>query len=131
MKYILLTALLTTFPALAETMLTPEEFDALSTGKTLYFSKDGEAYGAEQFFQGRRSKWRYSDGACEKGEWFARNNLICFNYENAIETQCWEFFKTDNGGYAARAEGAAPDQILELDFIDTKPLLCKADGLSV
>lgn len=130
MKYLTLIACLIAFPAFAETLVSPSEFEAMSTGKTLYFSKDGQAYGAEHFYKGRRSKWRYSDGTCEDGEWFTDNNLFCFNYENGSQTQCWTFFKTEDG-YAARAEGAPLDEVLKLYRIDKKPLLCKGTGLSV
>jgi hypothetical protein len=130
MKYLTLIALFIAAPALAENNMTANEFEALSTGKTLYFSKNGKAYGAEHFFKGRISKWQYSDELCENGEWFGQDDMICFNYENGMETQCWDFFKTDKG-YSARAEGAPQDEVLELEFIDQKPLLCKSDGLAV
>lgn len=130
MKYLSLVIFLIATPVMAETIVGPNEFESLSTGKTLYFSKDGKAYGAEHFYKGRRSKWRYSNGICEDGEWFTQGELFCFNYEGNIETQCWTFFKTDEG-FAARAEGAPLDEFLELYFIDKKPLLCRGDGLSV
>ncbi len=131
MKYLaLLIALISISPAGAETNLNATQFEAMSTGKTLYFSKNGRPYGAEHFYKGRISKWRYSDGLCENGAWFHQSDMICFNYENGLETQCWAFFKTDDG-YAARAEGAPQDKVLKLEFIDKKPLLCKDDGLSV
>ncbi len=130
LKYITLILISIAQPSFAETIVSPNEFERLSTGKTLYFSFEGRPFGVEQFFNGRRSKWRFEDGNCEDGEWFAENDLICFNYEGNLETQCWHFLKTDEG-YGARAEGAAPDEILKLDRIDTKPLLCSADGLAV
>jgi len=130
MKYLTLIALIAAAPALAQSNLTGSEFEALSTGKTLYFSKNGKAYGAEHFFKGRISKWQYSDGQCENGEWFTQNDMICFNYENGLETLCWDFFKSDKG-YAAHAEGAPLDEVLELEFIDQNPLLCSSDGLAV
>ena len=37
MKYLLLTALIVTTPTMAETILSPDEFEALSTGKTPIF----------------------------------------------------------------------------------------------
>lgn len=131
MKYLSILLLLATGPVSAETILSPSEFEALSIGKTLYFSRNGKPYGAEQYFKGRRSKWRYSDGVCEDGEWFYQDNLICFNYAEDLETQCWHFFKTDKNGYAARAEGAPKDEVLDLQAIDQKPVLCKGTGLAV
>lgn len=130
MKYLFILTLSLSPPAFAETFVSPSEFEALSTGKTMYFSQGGQHYGTEQFFKGRRSKWRYSDGVCEDGEWFAQGDLICFNYEDGIETQCWHFLKTDKG-YAARPEGGSKNEVLDLDFIDTKPLICKGKGLAV
>jgi hypothetical protein len=130
MKYVALLTLLSSIPLNAETIVSPDEFDTLSKGKTMYFSQDGEHYGTEQFFHDRSSKWRYSDGICENGEWFADGDFICFNYEHAPETQCWHFIKTETG-YIARPEGAPKDNFIDLDFIDKKPLLCSSDGLSV
>lgn len=129
MKYLYIIAFFISTQAVAETLVSPEEFEAMSTGKTLYFSKDGQAYGSEHFYKGRRSKWRYSDGICEDGEWFAQDDLFCFNYDGGTDTQCWTFFKTDKG-FAARAEDAALDDILKLYLIDKKPLLCKSTGLA-
>jgi hypothetical protein len=132
MKYLyafMISAIFT--PMQAETIINPSEFKTLATGKTLYFSKDGEPYGAEQFFKGQRTKWRFSNGTCEKGEWFTDDDLFCFNYERGIETQCWHFFKTDENSYAARAEGAPKEEIINLEAIDKNPLLCSGEGLSV
>ena len=130
MKYLSFIVLLFVQPVFAETIVSPKEFERLSTGKTLHFSQDGAYYGTEQFFKGRRSRWRYSDGFCENGEWFTQGDLICFNYEGNPETQCWHFLKTDKG-YAARAEGAPEGEVLDLDFIDTKPLICRQNDLAV
>lgn len=130
MRYIICFVLCMAFPLHAETVVSPDAFEKLSTGKTLYFSHNGAPYGAEQFFTGRRSKWRYSDGQCEDGQWFTDNDLICFKYKNKYDTQCWYFLKTDQG-YAARAENAPADEIIVLDFMDTKPLLCVDPDLSV
>lgn len=130
LKYISVIFLSFAQPSFAETIITPDAFEKLSTGKTLYFTFRGKPFGIEQFFKGRRSKWRFEDGSCEDGEWFADNNLIFFNYEGGLETQFWHFLKTDDG-YAARAEGDAKDDVLKLERIDTKPLLCSGDGLAV
>ena len=130
LKYISLIVLSLTQQSFAETIITPDQFEKLSTGKTLYFTYGGQPFGVEQFFENRRSKWRFEDGHCEDGEWFAENDLICFNYERNLDTQCWHFLKTDDG-FGARAEGASPNDILKLDRIDSKPLICSGEGLSV
>ncbi|KAB7615502.1 hypothetical protein F9L33_01690 [Amylibacter sp. SFDW26] len=130
LKYITLILFWVVQPSFAETIVTPDQFEKLSTDKTLYFSFEGKPFGVEQFFKDRRSKWRYEDGTCEDGEWFADNDLICFNYDGGLETICWHFLKTDDG-YAARAEGAPKNEVLKLESIDTKPLLCSGKGLAV
>jgi len=129
LKYLSIILLCLSHPSFAETIISPDAFEKLSTGKTLHFSLDGKPFGAEEFFEGRRSKWRFQDGTCEDGEWFAENDLICFNYEGGLETQCWHFLKTEDG-YGARAEGAPIDDILKLERIDEKPLLCSGKGLA-
>jgi hypothetical protein len=110
--------------------MAPEAFENFSTGKTLYFSWNGQPYGVEQFFKGRRTIWRAEDGDCIDGRWYGRDRYICFIYDGSSEPQCWQFIKTA-GGYSARAEGADPDLDIELQSIDTKDIICPAPALGV
>ncbi len=115
-------------PAVAESIVSPQEFEAMSTGKTLYFTRDGRNFGAEQFYTRRRSLWQFNDGECSDGVWFADGDLICFDYLGNPDTQCWHFLKT-NDGFVARAEGAAPDLDITMSGIDKKPLDCKGPAV--
>lgn len=110
--------------------ITPEVFEAMSEGRTLYFSRDGAAFGAEQYFPGRRVLWRYDDGTCAWGRWHARDGLICFAYDTAPGPRCWIF---EGGGAdftAVLVEDGAPEGLrLDLSGTDTRPLDCPGPGL--
>jgi hypothetical protein len=111
-----------------ETIVTPSEFETLSTGKTLYFSRDGRFFGAEQFYTRRRTLWVDSAGDCQDGEWYAEQDLICFNYGTELDPQCWHFIKNGTT-YAARAEGSTREFDILMHNIDTKPLDCKGPAV--
>jgi hypothetical protein len=122
--------LLASASARAETVVPPEAFEQLSTGKTLYFFSNGNFFGAEQYFPDRKSIWQYSDGECLEGEWFAQGSEICFVYRDDPRVQCWEFIEKSSG-YAARGVGNPPELDLELGAIDTQPLNCAGPGFGV
>lgn len=116
--------------AIADEIVTPQEFTALSEGKSLYFSRGGKLFGIEQFYKRRRSTWQFADGECDDGIWYPEGDYICFQYTKNPEAQCWTFLKTDSG-YIARAKGAAPEFDLFLRSVDQKPLNCKGPDVGV
>ena len=93
----------------AETLLSGAEFDAYTSGRTITYTADGQAFGAETYLQRQRVRWSFLQGECQEGHWFADGNDICFVYENIEGPQCWQFFLTAKG---LRAEfvggGSAP-----------------------
>lgn len=110
-------------------LLTADEFEQLSTGRTLHFSLGGQAYGAEQFLPGRRSIWAFDDGVCQRGVWFPEGERLCFLYEDADQVSCWTFRKRGDG-LVARSDGEPGSAIeLRLDRVEDEPLACKAPGL--
>jgi hypothetical protein len=113
-----------TCPALAEGLMTAEEFDAFTRGKTFYYGTGGEAYGAEEYLPNNRVIWTFLDGQCQYGIWYEDEGNICFVYENIPERQCWTFRKNDSGGLIARFENDPQD--LELYEVErsAKPLDC-------
>ncbi|MCP5075618.1 MAG: hypothetical protein GY947_20300 [Rhodobacteraceae bacterium] len=121
-------ALLLALPAAAEEIISPDEFETLSTGKTLYFTRDGRHFGAEQFYTRRRSLWQYNGGECSDGVWYAKGDLICFEYEGNPAPQCWHFLKTSQG-FVARPENGAPEADITMSGIDTEPLDCKGPSV--
>jgi hypothetical protein len=84
-------------PLAAQQTMTADEFDAYTKGKTLFYGKTGQAYGAEIYHENRRVEWSFLDGDCKEGEWYEADGLICFVYENNPNPQCWSFIKGANG----------------------------------
>lgn len=83
-------------PAIAEPM-TAAEFEAYVTGKTLYYGRLGDAYGAEIYHENRRVTWSFLDGDCKDGYWYNEGRNICFVYEDRPDPQCWSFEKQAGG----------------------------------
>ncbi len=77
--------------------LTAAEFEAATVGRTLYYTSDGAAYGAEQYLAGRRVIWAFLGDDCRRGEWYEADNHICFVYEDTPEPQCWTFYPAPEG----------------------------------
>lgn len=122
--------LVLTMPAQAQDYVTPQEFEEFSRNKTLYFSFQGTPFGAEQFFEGRRSLWQHSDGTCSAGAWHNDGNKLCFLYEDNLALQCWFMYRRD-GDIFVRAEDAPEDQELKLERQDVVPLPCIGPDLGV
>ena len=98
-------------PAGAQDLMSAEEFDTYTRGKTLFYGRGGKAYGAEIYHDDRRVQWSFLDGECREGEWYADGPLICFVYEDNPDPQCWSFAR-GAGGLIARFEN--DPQITEL-----------------
>ena len=124
---------LTAFTAgsgVAQGIMNAEEFDAFTRGKTFYYGVDGNEYGAEEYLPNRRVIWTFLDGQCQNGIWYEANGMICFEYEQIENRQCWTFHQSDNGGLIARFQ----DDPEELDFWETgvlEPHLILADLISI
>ncbi len=84
-------AALIALPLAAAEPMSPEEFEAYTTGKTLFFGQNGQAYGAEEYLQNRRVRWSFLDGECKEGRWYGAGEQICFVYEDNPDPQCWVF----------------------------------------
>lgn len=111
--------------------LSAAEFEAYSTGKTLYYGSFGAPYGAEQYMPGRRVIWTFLDGQCQEGEWYEEAGQICFLYDTKPGLpQCWSFYLRD-GGLAARFEGDEQIRpLIEVEQSD-KPLDCPGPAIGV
>jgi hypothetical protein len=130
MKRLAVTLLLLAAPVRADETVSPQDFEALSTGKTLHFEMFGEPYGSEQFFANHHTLWKPLLGACEDGQWFAQGNLICFQYGTPEQPVCWHFINRD-GTYYARESNEPPNSIYEIELVasDAEPLDCPAPNL--
>jgi hypothetical protein len=113
-------------PALAETPLTPEEFEAEVTGRTLTYGTAEGPYGIERYLPDRRVTWGFLNGECYDGEWFVQDQAICFVYDGIDVVQCWQFWRDGEG---LRAEYLGPDGGFLFEVAeDGLPLVCGGVG---
>ncbi|QGX97695.1 hypothetical protein EI983_05125 [Roseovarius faecimaris] len=117
-------------PAIAETM-SAEEFDAFTRGKTFYYGTNGQAYGAEEYLSNRRVIWTFLDGRCQEGYWYEHSGMICFEYEQLQDVQCWSFRESPGGGLIAKFQ----DDPGELELYEVErshePLSCLGPDVGV
>lgn len=115
-------------PAKAETVLTPADFEAFAQGSTVYFSRHGKPYGAEQYLRNRKVIWAFADGTCEFGEWFPDGDRLCFQYEHQSSPLCWNYLQTD-AGKVVRVVGDDPENDLLVAGQDREHLKCAAPNV--
>lgn len=86
-------------PGLTQAAMSADEFEAYTTGKTLYYTQDGVSYGVEAYLTGRRVQWSFLDEQCVDGRWYQDGPAICFVYEDRYLSapQCWLFFRDGAG----------------------------------
>lgn len=135
MKTLLAALLLATAPAIAlaeEVVVSPDEFRDFADGWTLYFERDGEAFGSEEFRADGRTRWRYVDGSCVRGVWRPRGAQLCFLYETEIEPGplCWRMLRDEEGLFARLLTGAEAGLEIRISRRDKAPLLCGGPGRS-
>lgn len=131
MRYAFLPLVILCGAAQAQTVMTAEEFDSYTRGKTFYYGRAGTAYGAEEYLPNRRVIWTFLDGQCQNGIWYEQDGLICFRYEEITQEQCWAFRATPDGGMSARFG----DDPAELDLYEVEktpePLSCPGPDVGV
>lgn len=127
-----LPALLPTSLAAAEGKpITPEEFEAYVTGKTLLYGSTGGEYGGEDYLPGRKVRWSYLDGDCKSGYWYDQNDQVCFVYEDRPDDpQCWSFY-LDGGKLTALFENDPEGSELYETGESAEPLYCKGPEVGV
>lgn len=124
-------SLLLAASAAAAEPMSAEEFDAFTLGKTFYYGVDGRDYGAEEYHPGRRVIWTFLDGRCDEGVWYEQDGMICFEYQNLEEIQCWTFRKGPGGGLVARFQNdPAPLELYEVNRTH-EPLQCIGPDVGV
>jgi hypothetical protein len=129
-KATLAAALLAAFPALAETPMTGDEFEAHVGTSTLTYDYGDGVFGIEEYLPGRKVRWAFEADNCLVGTWYEKGDQICFTYDNGGEPACWLFF--DLGGYVKgrfMGEGGGWE-IYELDKTN-EPLSCTGPDVGV
>ncbi len=112
----------------AQTLMTPDEFDAWSVGKTLDYSLGGVIYGSEAYFPDRRVRDADTGGPCLDGTWYADGDAVCFVYPARDGTHCWTYWR-DGSAVFARPTSAVPADPAQQVTQAQSPLACP--GLDV
>ncbi|WP_299283383.1 hypothetical protein [uncultured Tateyamaria sp.] len=115
--------------AAAEPM-TAAEFEAYVTGKTLFYGRDGAAYGAEIYRDNRRVTWSFLDGECKDGYWYDEGPNICFVYEDRSDPQCWTFERSPGGLIATFENDPASTALYEAQDVGEE-LVCLGPKIGV
>jgi hypothetical protein len=122
MRAVLLSLFLAT-PTLAEAPLDAEAFDALTLGRTMTWAEFGQIYGVEQYLPDRRVRWTVLGDDCKLGHWYPQGEMICFQYEDDAEPDCWTIAESDTG-LSARYAGTFADSAPVVVQETTEPLAC-------
>ncbi|MCF3581154.1 hypothetical protein L2E76_11560 [Planktothrix agardhii 1811] len=109
--------------AAAEAPLTADQFDALTLGRTLTWAEFGQVYGVEQYLPDRRVRWTVLGDDCKLGHWYPEGQMICFQYEDDPEPDCWTITPGATG-LDARYAGSAADSVPVVVEETTEPMAC-------
>ena len=117
-------------PSAAENPLTGEAFGQATTGRTFFYSRDGQSFGAEQYLPGRRVIWAFTGDDCQKGYWYPEGSEICFVYEDEPGPQCWTFTQGPDG-LTGRYRGDAENPPLIARRSSPEPMACLGPDIGV
>ena len=106
MRYLLPLALFAA-PALAQTPLSFDEFEAIVTGSTYTWATPSRApYGVETYHPDRRVLWTVFGEDCEEGTYApGPGDQVCFFYPGTGIEQCWVFSLRNGTLRGVTAEG--------------------------
>ena len=114
----------------ADGTLSGEAFDQATTGRTFFYSRDGQSFGAEQYLPGRRVIWAFTGDDCQKGYWYPEGSEICFVYEDDPGPQCWTFEQTAEG-LTGRYRGDTENPPLIARRSSPEPMACLGPDVGV
>ena len=106
------------------------EFEAYVTGKTLYYGRQGAAYGAEIYHENRRVTWSFLDGECKEGYWYNEGTNICFVYEDRLDPQCWTFERGSSGLIATFENDPESQELYEAQDVGEE-MICLGPEIGV
>ncbi|MES2914754.1 MAG: hypothetical protein V4753_06510 [Pseudomonadota bacterium] len=130
MRVLILSLILASTQAHAQTPLNADEFDAATVGETLTYDYGGGVFGTEEYLEDRRVRWAFEGELCIYGVWYQKGDQICFEYENDPSPACWQYFLEDGkirGIYMGAGGGW---EIIESSR-DGGPLPCAGPDLGV
>jgi hypothetical protein len=116
--------------AMSQTPMSPEEFEAWSTGKTLSYSVEGLVLGSEAYFPNRSVRDADTGGPCLDGTWHTEGDAVCFVYPARDGTHCWLYWR-DGATVFAKPLDAAPEDPSQLVTEAATPLACPGPEVGV
>ncbi|MBB3993006.1 hypothetical protein GGR95_000625 [Sulfitobacter undariae] len=129
-RFILILWAFAALPAAAQPLMSADEFDTYTRGKTLYYGNSDRPYGAEIYLPNRRVRWSFLDGECKEGQWYEEGGLICFTYDDRPEPQCWSFQQGAKGLIARFEDDPALTPLYEANE-STEEMLCLGPKVGV
>jgi hypothetical protein len=124
-----LALILASLPAGARTLMTADDFEAWSEGRTLDYWIDGTYWGSERHLAGRRTLDADAEGACREGRWHPKDGMICFVYSDIAGEHCWRFWRD---GALVVAEAAGEEGALaSVVTLADQPLACAGPEVGV
>ncbi len=117
------TALGAETPLAAAKPMTPKEFEAFATGRTLDYAVDGTVLGSEAYFPDRSVRDADTGGPCRAGHWYSDGPAICFVYDGNDRRHCWHYWR-QGGQVLAKPVTASPDEPAQIVTPATTPLAC-------
>lgn len=122
--------LLLATPALADTPITAEAFEAHVTGKTLTYRQFDSLFGIEEYLPGRKVRWSTAPDECLYGSWYPSGEDICFVYEYDPTPACWTFWLRDGALVALSVNGLTGEELHEV-AASTQGLPCPGPDVGV
>ncbi|MFM2390619.1 MAG: hypothetical protein RLZZ437_2174 [Pseudomonadota bacterium] len=130
LRVVLTLAFLLPLPAWAERVMTPTEFEAYATGKTIDYADDFSVWGREEYLPGRRVRFSFTDDECRFGTWYDQGDQVCFVYELDPEPKCWTYF-TDGKNVTTVFESDGPGGTVSRAMPTKEPLVCLGPQVGV
>lgn len=117
-------------PALAETPVSVEAFEAHVTGRTLTYRQFDHVFGIEEYLPGRKVRWSTAPNECLYGSWYPQGDAICFVYEYDPTPACWTFWLKDGALVALSTNGLPGEELHEVEA-STQGLPCPGPDVGV
>jgi hypothetical protein len=110
--------------------LTPDEFEAFATGRTLDYAVDGRVWGSEAYFPDRKVRDADTGGPCRDGTWYPDGPAVCFLYDGSDQRHCWLYWREGDRIFA-KSLLAGPDQPAQSVTPAVAPLACDGPEVGV
>lgn len=112
-------------PEATRRYLDDHAFEKLFGNRSVHLTLNGEYYGSEHYYPGKKTVWAFRDGPCTPGVWTFQKRTFCFSYPNQAPS-CWRVFEEGGDYFAESIEGL----LLRIDSVTSEPLDCGVPEVS-